>query len=539
MRVLGAIALVTALAQAKDVVRNWDVTYLTSNRGLDIPAKRGITVNGKFPIPPVEAAIGDTLILNVRNSLDVPTSLHAHGILQQGTNYYDGVSMTTECGIAPGANFTYRIPLKQAGTYWIHGHHHEQLFEGLRIPLVVRNIVEPYRYDAEYSLAGEDWWPVTLSEFMDSVQHKLAIPFSPPPRLLVNGYPANQTKQLDFEPGKTYRIRLTSMLSLAHYEFAIDDHDLQIIEVDGVYTKPKTVKVVRLASGQRVSVLVKAKRNPAYNYRYHLTMMGEFLPVIPGVLPATYDGIVKYCDNGQLFPTTSIPSEPLDDLSIEALSFEKQYTAQRSIYVKATNGFDPKFTPWESFNYKSYRAPLVPTMLSALTGKDMARNPVFYGPQTNAHVVNYNEVVELVIYTQAMFPHPLHLHGHVFQIVERGYLNDTTGERRRTLPYQGYSPVQRDTVYLPQGEYVVIRFKADNPGAWLFHCHFEMHMSIGMNMAFVVAPDRMQQTLKVPPSIIDQCKLQKKLYSGNAAGHMSYNTEGAPNLPDLTPIPGL
>ncbi|KAI8325753.1 hypothetical protein GQ54DRAFT_254208 [Martensiomyces pterosporus] len=539
MRVLGALVLAATLAQAKLVVRNWDVTYLNSSRGLDIPAKRGITVNGKFPIPPVEATIGDTLVLNVHNSLDVPTSLHTHGIFQRGTNYYDGVSMTTECAIAPGSNFTYNIPLEQAGTFWIHGHHHEQLFDGLRIPLVVHNNREPYRYDGEYSLVAEDWWSETFDEFVALVQTEHAIPFQTPPRLLVDGFPANQTKTLKFEPGKTYRIRLTSMLSLPHVEFAIDDHDLQIIEIDGAYTKPKTVKVVRLTSGQRVSVLVKAKSSTEFNYKYHVTMMSEFIPHIPTIIPVMYDGTIEYCPNAKMHPTADVPSEPFDDLSMQALDYEELLTADRSLFLEATNGLDQNIVPWESFNFKSYRAPLVPSMLSAITGKDLARNPIFYGPGTNAQVLKYNEVIELVVYSEPFSPHSFHLHGHKFQIVERGFMNDTTGAHRRQVPKSGYSPVQRDTVYVHKGEYVAIRFRADNPGAWLFHCHFDMHMGMGMNMVFIEAPELMQRTLNVPQAVIDQCKKQGKPYSGNAAGNMSYNTTGAPSIPDLLPIPGI
>ncbi|KAI8323092.1 hypothetical protein GQ54DRAFT_117505, partial [Martensiomyces pterosporus] len=248
MHIFSAILFAAGVVHAAQVTQNWDITYITTSRGLDTPPRRGITVNGQFPIPPVQANTGDTLVLNVHNSLDVPTSLHSHGILQRGTNYYDGVSMTTECAIAPGSNFTYNIPLNQAGTFWIHGHASEQLFDGLRIPLVVQELLPPYRYDDDYTLAFEDWWPQNFSDFLNTVQTKHVIPLDPPPRLLVNGLPANQTRTLNFSPGKTYRIRLISMLSMPNVEFAIDGHDLQVIEVDGIYTKQKTVKVVRLAS---------------------------------------------------------------------------------------------------------------------------------------------------------------------------------------------------------------------------------------------------------------------------------------------------
>ncbi|KAJ1960444.1 ferroxidase fet3, partial [Dipsacomyces acuminosporus] len=143
MRIHNSLLSLASFVAAKDVVHNWDITYVTSNRGLDQAPKRGIGINGQFPLPVVEATLGDTLVLNIHNSLDQPTSLHSHGLLQKTTNYYDGASMTTECSTAPGANFTYRIPLQQAGSYWIHSHTNDQNFDGLRTPLIVHDPLDP------------------------------------------------------------------------------------------------------------------------------------------------------------------------------------------------------------------------------------------------------------------------------------------------------------------------------------------------------------------------------------------------------------
>ncbi|KAJ2687029.1 ferroxidase fet3, partial [Coemansia spiralis] len=164
MRLSTTLLLAATLANAKRVIENWDITYVTTNRGLPLPAKRGIGVNGAFPLPVVEAKVGDTLVLNVHNSLDVRTSLHAHGIFQRGTPYYDGVPFVTECGIAPGSNFTYEIPLRQSGTYWIHGHSQEQNYDGLRTPLIVREPKDPYRTSGEFLFAVEDWWSQTFAD---------------------------------------------------------------------------------------------------------------------------------------------------------------------------------------------------------------------------------------------------------------------------------------------------------------------------------------------------------------------------------------
>ncbi|KAJ2778448.1 ferroxidase fet3 [Coemansia interrupta] len=526
---IACLALLSA-THGRRVVENWDITYVTSNRGLNQTAKRGISVNGKYPMPVVHATMGDTLVLNIHNSLDQPTTLHTHGMFQRNTAYYDGAAMTTECAIAPGTNFTYEINLEQSGTYWIHGHKNSQNFDGLRTPFVIKDPNDPYKSDGEYLLAVEDWWPVTFATTFAALTDVTgqSNPFADPPNMLINGAPT--APKLDFEPGKTYRIRLVSMMSLPLYEFAIDDHDLQIIEVDGEYTKPKTVKVVRLAPAQRVSVLVTAKPSKHNNYHYHITMFGNFLPPIPGVFPSVQNGTISYSAHAPFVPTTTIPSEIFDETTMEALS-DTELVPDRGLYFNATSGFLPSGVNYESFNLVTYRDPITPSIFTALDA-NLGLNPISYGPQTNAHVLKYGEVIEMLYWSATQLSHPLHLHGHTFQVIERGFINDTTSAFKRRVPKGAY-PLKRDTVLVPTGEYVIVRFKADNPGVWLMHCHFDWHMALGLGMVFVEAPTEMRKRIKVPQSVIDQCRRQGFPTSGNVVGNKAYNYDSAPNLPHL------
>ena len=68
----------------------WDVAYTTANPDGQFQ-RRVMGVNGKWPPPSIELDYGDRLVLKVNNQLgDVVTGLHAHGLFQNGTNYYDG-----------------------------------------------------------------------------------------------------------------------------------------------------------------------------------------------------------------------------------------------------------------------------------------------------------------------------------------------------------------------------------------------------------------------------------------------------------------
>ncbi len=93
-------------------------------------------------------------------------------------------------------------------------------------------------------------------------------------------------------------------------------------------------------------------------------------------------------------------------------------------------------------------------------------NGVAYTEATPPLPVAAGERVELVFVNQTMMPHPMHLHGHVFQVVA------VNGER--------FAGAMRDTVLVPPATSVTVAFDADNPGWWALHCHLLYHMEAGM-----------------------------------------------------------
>jgi hypothetical protein len=60
------------------------------------------------------------------------------------------------------------------------------------------------------------------------------------------------------------------------------------------------------------------------------------------------------------------------------------------------------------------------------------------------------------------------------------------------------APPLKDTVSVPSRGYTVVRFRADNPGFWLMHCHFEWHMAVGMGLVLQVGDPA--QMVKPPPN---------------------------------------
>ena len=101
MRYTTALLLATT-AYSAVVQLNWNITYVTGVNPDKAFARRAVGVNGQWPPPAIVVDLGDTLIINANNQLDVGTSLHSHGLFQNGTTWMDGAAGVTQCHIGVG-----------------------------------------------------------------------------------------------------------------------------------------------------------------------------------------------------------------------------------------------------------------------------------------------------------------------------------------------------------------------------------------------------------------------------------------------------
>ena len=79
-------------------------------------------------------------------------------------------------------------------------------------------------------------------------------------------------------------------------------------------------------------------------------------------------------------------------------------------------------------------------------------------------------------------------------------------------------PMKRDSIMIAPAGYTVMRFKADNPGVWLMHCHMEWHIIAGLTVTFIEAPLQLQSQTISAQSLAN-CKAQGVPTRGNAAGN--------------------
>lgn len=235
------------------------------------------------------------------------------------------------------------------------------------------------------------------------------------------------------------------------------------------------------------------------------------------------DSIDDFLDDFNLVPydKTKLYPEPTRNITVDV------------IMDNLANGVNYAF-----FNNITYVAPKVPTLMSVLSAEDEhIMNPLVYGTNTNSFVLEKDEVIDLIINNQDTGKHPFHLHGHVFQTIYRDVPHDADGEE--PVPYDTtnvtirenfpQTPMLRDTVYLNPQSSMILRFKADNPGIWFFHCHLEWHLLQGLALQFVEDPKSIKQNAsqKINKNHLEICANVGVPIEGNAAAN-------AKNYLDLT-----
>jgi iron transport multicopper oxidase len=238
--------------------------------------------------------MGDTVILTVTNNLgNETTAIHFHGIFQRNTTYSDGPAMVTQCPIEPGATFVYEFKVTQPGTYWYHAHIGGQYIDGFRGPLLINDVNAPYRVDQEYTLTLTDLYhaqaPDLINYYQSPTNANLNQGAEPVPNsILIN---EAQNGKFTIVPGKKYLFRIINMGAFAPQYLQFDQHDMTVVEVDGVYTTPQTVSQLFVTVAQRYSVIITAKAITTQNFAIKASMGTDMFN--PAVIPAVYNTEVR------------------------------------------------------------------------------------------------------------------------------------------------------------------------------------------------------------------------------------------------------
>ncbi|KAL2159126.1 hypothetical protein VTH06DRAFT_2885 [Thermothelomyces fergusii] len=439
----------------------------------------------------------------------------------------DGPSGVTQCGIPPGSTVKYRFTVDAPGSFWYHSHNMGQYPDGLRGPLIVRDPDDPYKdeYDEEHILTVSDWYHNDSITSVRNMLNPSNTRFLPPvpDNITVN---EGQGLHIKFAKGKRYRIRMISFSAFGAAMVHFDSHTMNVIAIDGAYVKKEDAYQLRIAPAQRYDVLLSPSDSDEGNYPFLVSLdinrdwtnSSEEM-----VWPHNYTGYLVMDESQPLDKVDVVDKwQPADEARFQPYDGAAAYgTYQKLIKLDFAFCLDQNGYPRSCFNNVTYITQRVPTLYSAATTGESNTNPVIYG-QVNPFIVDYDDTIQIVVNNIDAASHPFHLHGHHFQVLHRapGWAGNWTG---RDENYTA-NPPMRDTITVLPNSYAVVRFRANNPGVWLFHCHIEWHVEMGLTATIIEAPDRLRN-MTFPDDHIDACKKTGTPYEGNAAGNTQNVTD--------------
>ncbi|KAE9365562.1 multicopper oxidase [Stipitochalara longipes BDJ] len=550
--------LLAQIVWASVVTYDWSLSWIdAAPDGFKRPV---IAINGEFPLPMINVTVGDQIVIHATNNLgNTNTTLHFHGIFQNGTNSQDGPFQVTQCPIPSGQSLTYKFTINQPGTYFYHSHFAGQYPDGLRGALIVQDPASPYKgkYDEEVVLTLSDWYHDTMSHLSSYYLNHTLNPQGPEPipySALMND---TQDLKIHVQPEKTYFLRIINFAAFSQLYLHFDQHQVTIIEADGTYTHPRTVDTLYLAVAQRYGVLLTTKANTTQNYaalgKLDETMFDGFgQKGFPSVVNPNVNAWLVYDEAKPLPPPLNrtlhtLSTEVIDDFTLvpydnEPLLEDPVHTFVLELVFFNESGQNRQCSGGRAgFNNITWLPQKVPSLFTAMTTGNASTHNLTYGINANAMVLNnHNAVYEIIINNTDNGGHPIHIHGHAPQIAPNPNNiqppSSILGMADTSLSMPSV-PIRRDTWMLAPNGYTVIRFRADNPGVWFMHCHMDWHNIAGLAATVVEAPLVLQKQQSIPEAWKTQCASQGYPIAGNAAGNTKNYTDlnGAVTKP--APLP--
>jgi FtsP/CotA-like multicopper oxidase with cupredoxin domain len=391
--------------------------------------------------------LGERFRVRVKNDLDVETLLHWHGLNPPSAQ--DGVPILSQAALKPGEAYDYDFVNIRSGTHWMHSHLGLQEQQLMAAPLIVRETAEPLFDEQEHVVLLHDFTFRDPQEILAELKsgggghagHAMAGVEMAMPGMLndvqFDAYLANDRTLADPEVvrvGYATQIRLRIINGSAASNMWIDLGALrgELIAVDGNAVFPLKGSRFPLAVAQRADIRVKL---PEDGGAWPILFRPEGLGARTGIYLATQGAeIAKLSSDGEVTPEVDLVQE-MRLRSVAVLPAEP--VTRTEILTLTGGGADYRW---------------------GLNGKSSMHETIF--------TIRENERIEIIMQNQTRMAHPMHLHGHYFKVAA---INN--------VPIEG---ALRDTVLVPPSTSVTIRFAADNPGNWAFHCHHLYHMNAGM-----------------------------------------------------------
>ena len=413
-----------------------------------------IGYNGTSPGPLLRMREGTPVTVDVVNETDVPELVHWHG--QLISSEVDGSEEEGTPVVPPHGGRRYQFVPRPAGTRWYHTHTmagadlHRSTYTGQFGFVFIESKSNPGRYDQEVFLALRDWEPFFTAEDEDEQETGLAGPQLEKPATLdtrpnglevghrifsINDKSLGAGEPIRVRSGERVLMHLLNASATGNRRVALAGHQFHVVELDGnPVPSPQTADVIEFGPGERVDAYVEMKRPGiwilgATNDNDRHDGMGILVEYANQRGDAQWAVLPKAQWDYTIFGGTA--SRPAPDRTID-LVFDK------------IPGGPGKFNRW-LVNDKQY-------------------------PHEGELVLEQGARYRLVFRNRTDDAHPVHLHRHLFELVE------INGKKT--------GGILKDTVVVPNYGRAAVDFLADQPGLTLFHCHNQLHMDYGFKALF-------------------------------------------------------
>ena len=426
-----------------------------------------IGYNGSSPGPVLRMKEGAPVTVDVINDTDTPEFVHWHGLLVPSE--VDGAEEEGTPVVAPRSRQRYQFTPRPAGTRWYHTHAmagvdlHRGTYTGQYGFLIVDPASSPGNYDQEIFLALRDWEPYFSAAADNEAAEQDAGPgvrIATPERPAVldtrpngfevasqvysiNGKSLGAGEPIRVKPGSRVLMRVLNASAIENRRISLPGHKFNVVALDGnPVPTPRAVETLALGPGERIDAIVEMNQPGIW-------ILGETDDMVRNMGLGV---IVEYAGQTTRRPTWAPPMSRVWDYTV----FGKAAGAQRTtpapeqtidmVFEKVPRGNGP----FNSFlvNGKPY-------------------------PHEREFVLKQGTRYRLVFHNRTDDSHPLHLHRHLFELV------DING-----VPTSG---IIKDTVVVPFYGRTSVDFTADQPGLTLFHCHIQQHMDFGFKALFSYA----------------------------------------------------
>ncbi len=444
--------------------------------------------NGQYPGPLIQVDQNSTITVRFVNQTDHHTAVHWHGVRLE--NRYDGVPGVTQDPVLPGGSFEYKIFFRDAGIYWYHPHHREDIQQdlGLYGNMLVRApdpdfFNEVHREEVlmldDLLLGGHGLFPYGE----ESATHALMGRFGNV--MLVNGEPEYR---LEVKRGEVVRFFLTNVANTRTFHLSFGGARIKVVGSDlSKLEREEWAESVVIGPAERYIVEVRFDEAGVKALENRLQVLdhtfGGFFP------ESTKLGEIEVAAEDA--PRLSRPFKELrehEDVRADIAPYRSSFSraVDHELWLTLeTEGLPAKlvrrmradgvyFNPVEwtetmpEMNFPTTGGEVKWTLRDAATGKENLDIDWKFtlGDVVKLRLVNDRDALHAM-------QHPFHIHGQRFLVLSRN------GSPNRNL-------VWKDTLLVATGETVDLLLELSNPGRWMAHCHIAEHLETGMKLVFTV-----------------------------------------------------